>query len=88
MRRGDYNQETSNSTKLFHIHGEPTFGSTERRRGNSDSTILQHFRPSDMETAVRALEVGGPVALLMDDDVPGVKWPEESRCWLHRSSSG
>lgn len=41
-------------------------------RRNDDSTILQHFRPSDTETAIRAPGVGGPVALLMDDDVPGV----------------
>ncbi|KAI6017992.1 hypothetical protein BKA83DRAFT_4316749 [Pisolithus microcarpus] len=77
LRRGDYHQEMSRSTKLIHFHVKPTFESMERRRRSDDSSILQYLRPSDAETAVRALAVGGavegPVALLMDDDVAGVK---------------
>ncbi|KAI6020804.1 hypothetical protein PISMIDRAFT_11741 [Pisolithus microcarpus 441] len=73
MQREDYNQATPNSTKLLHFHGEPTFGSMKRRRGNHDSTILQHLRPRDVETAVRTLAVGGPATSLMDDDVAGLK---------------
>ncbi|KAI6015480.1 hypothetical protein PISMIDRAFT_15255 [Pisolithus microcarpus 441] len=45
----------------------------KRRRGNYDSTILQHLRPRDVETVVRALAVGGPATSLMDDDAAGLK---------------
>ncbi|KAI6164171.1 hypothetical protein EDD17DRAFT_378937 [Pisolithus thermaeus] len=45
----------------------------KRRGGNHKSTILQHLNPQDMEAAVITLAVGGPVTLLVDDDVTGAR---------------
>lgn len=43
------------------------------RGRHHDFTVPRHLCPRDMETAVLTLVVGGPLTLLMDGDVPGIR---------------